>query len=314
MKQTSVFSKHGQIFLTVAEQLSVVKAADVLGMKQSSISYHLNQLEKELNVPLLDRRTKPISLTPEGKLLFDELSYEQRHLTEFLSQLQQKNLHAPVIRFGIIESLSSSLGTDLIQCFFSKSQHMKMLSGTSERLIHLLENDEIDWAITSRTPDALKFSKTVLFEEPSVLATPKSLKFPTDHPTWDNLKYCGLPFLRYNRSSGGDVITESMLNSLSLHLPYRLQVDTGGVMVRLIQKGIGWSFLRPATLLQHSEFVNSLNILPMPSPVITRKIVLIHKKNSHIFGYEEIKQKSIEFLNGQFKRDLTQLIPWLYKS
>ena len=47
---------------------------------------------------------------------------------------------------------------------------MKMLSGTSERLIHLLENDEIDWAITSRTPDALKFSKTVLFEEPSVLA------------------------------------------------------------------------------------------------------------------------------------------------
>ncbi|WP_354670039.1 LysR family transcriptional regulator, partial [Turicimonas muris] len=53
MKQTSVFSKHGQIFLTVAEQLSVVKAADVLGMKQSSISYHLNQLEKELNVPLL---------------------------------------------------------------------------------------------------------------------------------------------------------------------------------------------------------------------------------------------------------------------
>ena len=110
------------------------------------------------------------------------------------------------------------------------------------------------------------------------------------------------------------MITESMLNSLSLHLPYRLQVDTGGVMVRLIQKGIGWSFLRPATLLQHSEFVNSLNILPMPSPVITRKIVLIHKKNSHIFGYEEIKQKSIEFLNGQFKRDLTQLIPWLYKS
>ena len=134
MKQTSVFSKHGQIFLTVAEQLSVVKAADVLGMKQSSISYHLNQLEKELNVPLLDRRTKPISLTPEGKLLFDELSYEQRHLTEFLSKLQQKNLHAPVIRFGIIESLSYSLGTDLIQCFFSKSQHMKMLSGTSERL------------------------------------------------------------------------------------------------------------------------------------------------------------------------------------
>ena len=92
MKQTSVFSKHGQIFLTVAEQLSVVKASDVLGMKQSSISYHLNQLEKELNVPLLDRRTKPISLTPEGKLLFDELSYEQRHLTEFLSKLQQKKL------------------------------------------------------------------------------------------------------------------------------------------------------------------------------------------------------------------------------
>lgn len=96
MKQTSVFSKHGQIFLTVAEQLSVVKASDVLGMKQSSISYHLNQLEKELNVPLLDRRTKPISLTPEGKLLFDELSYEQRHLTEFLSKLQQKTCTLPL--------------------------------------------------------------------------------------------------------------------------------------------------------------------------------------------------------------------------
>lgn len=120
MNKTSVFSKHGQVFLTVAEHLFVVKAANVLGMKQSSISYHLNQLEKELNVPLLDRRTKPISLTPEGKLLFDELSYEKRLLTEFLSKLQQRNLHAPVIRFDIIESLSYNLATDLMQSFFQE--------------------------------------------------------------------------------------------------------------------------------------------------------------------------------------------------
>ena len=60
MNKTTVFSKHGQVFLTVAKHRSVVKASEVLGMKQSSISYHLSQLEKELNVPLLDRRTKPI--------------------------------------------------------------------------------------------------------------------------------------------------------------------------------------------------------------------------------------------------------------
>ena len=58
-------------FITVAEQLSISRAARSLGLPKSVVSKRLAQLEDSLGATLLARSTRSMSLTPAGSLYLD---------------------------------------------------------------------------------------------------------------------------------------------------------------------------------------------------------------------------------------------------
>ncbi len=58
-----------QVFLAVAECQHVLKASDLLGISQSSVSYHIKKLEDDLAVRLFDRRASGMVLTSHGAVL-----------------------------------------------------------------------------------------------------------------------------------------------------------------------------------------------------------------------------------------------------
>jgi len=58
-----------QVFRAVAEQKSFRRAAEQLHVSQPSVSQHVQQLEEELGVRLLDRRIEGVRLTEAGELL-----------------------------------------------------------------------------------------------------------------------------------------------------------------------------------------------------------------------------------------------------
>lgn len=68
------------VFHEVAIQGSFTKAAEALDMTTSSVSKVVNQLEKSLNVKLLNRTTRNQSLTENGRLY---LSYAKQLLSQF---------------------------------------------------------------------------------------------------------------------------------------------------------------------------------------------------------------------------------------
>ena len=55
-------------FLTVAREESITKAADTLHITQPTLSRQIAQLEEEMGVPLIQRGTRKITLTSEGRL------------------------------------------------------------------------------------------------------------------------------------------------------------------------------------------------------------------------------------------------------
>lgn len=60
-------------FVHVARRRSFTKAAMEMGMTRAALSQHLKSLEGHLNVRLLNRTTRDMSLTEEGQRLFDVL-------------------------------------------------------------------------------------------------------------------------------------------------------------------------------------------------------------------------------------------------
>lgn len=64
-------SRHLRTFRAVASSLSFTRASTELGYAQSSITSHIQALEKELGVPLFDRLGKRVALTEAGKRLHE---------------------------------------------------------------------------------------------------------------------------------------------------------------------------------------------------------------------------------------------------
>ena len=60
-----------EAFCALAEWGSFSEAARRLYITQPTVSSHILALEKELNAKLVDRRTKPVTLTQEGKRFYE---------------------------------------------------------------------------------------------------------------------------------------------------------------------------------------------------------------------------------------------------
>src|SRR5918911_4249309 len=58
-------------FLTVAEQLSFTRAAELLHLTQQTVSKTVQDLERELGVELLERTTREVRLTAAGAALLE---------------------------------------------------------------------------------------------------------------------------------------------------------------------------------------------------------------------------------------------------
>lgn len=59
-----------RIFSAVAEQGQFAAAARLLSMPTSNISRAIKQLEQQLNCKLIDRTTRKMRLTEQGKILY----------------------------------------------------------------------------------------------------------------------------------------------------------------------------------------------------------------------------------------------------
>jgi DNA-binding transcriptional LysR family regulator len=63
---------HIKEFVVVAAMLRFRPAAIELGVSPSALSHHINALEAELGVRLLERDSHTVTLTPAGQAFLDE--------------------------------------------------------------------------------------------------------------------------------------------------------------------------------------------------------------------------------------------------
>lgn len=62
------------LFITIVETGSFTKAGERLGISKSALSQSISNLEKRLNIRLLNRTTRSVSPTPEGLMLYNDIA------------------------------------------------------------------------------------------------------------------------------------------------------------------------------------------------------------------------------------------------
>ena len=75
-----------KLFRDIALNNSVSKGAAMNGVSQSAASQHLQEVEREMGVELLDRATRPLKVTEAGKLYLEMSRDILRRYSEFRSR------------------------------------------------------------------------------------------------------------------------------------------------------------------------------------------------------------------------------------
>ncbi|MEH7384611.1 LysR family transcriptional regulator [Bacillus sp. JJ1521] len=139
-----------KVFSVVAKNGSFSKAAKDLFMTQPAVSQAMMQLERELDIRLFNRTPKGVTLTNEGKLLFEYVHSAMNllHVGEEMI-LEFKNLTKGELRIGVGDTISKHFLLKYLETFHMEYPNIKFKieNGTTQELISLLKLGEVDLAV-----------------------------------------------------------------------------------------------------------------------------------------------------------------------
>ena len=137
---------HLKYFLLVAEELNITRAAERLYISQQSLSNHISNMEKELNVKLFTRSPK-LSLTYAGDLLVETATQILDLHSQFLAKVGDINRHyMGVLRLGISHTCGLALLPDILPQFQAEFPMVEfsLFEGNSTHLEDELAHGRVD--------------------------------------------------------------------------------------------------------------------------------------------------------------------------
>lgn len=116
-----------ECFIQVAEQLSFVRAAQIMCISQPAITYQIQSLEKEINVTLFERNTRRCRLTPAGQAFYQDAV----QLHSFYQQAVQKaqdisRANQAHLRVGIRKLFDYDRMAQMVTQFYVKHPYAKV--------------------------------------------------------------------------------------------------------------------------------------------------------------------------------------------
>src|SRR4051794_12173913 len=136
----------------VAHHQSVSKAARLSAMSQSAVSQAVREVEREISVQIFDRSTRPLSVTPAGKLYLDYCRDVLRRQEEFESSLKKLKMETDGrVRLAAIYSIALSEMSEIEAKFASafSEAHLDVSYLRPERVWAAVEDDQADLGILS---------------------------------------------------------------------------------------------------------------------------------------------------------------------
>ncbi|MCI5625664.1 MAG: LysR family transcriptional regulator [Clostridiales bacterium] len=191
--------QHLKYFLMVAEELNITRAAERLYMSQQSLSNHISNMEKELNVKLFTRSPK-LSLTYAGEQLVRTASEILDLYSQFLTRVGDINRnYLGVLRVGISHTCGLALLPEILPAFHREFPMVEfsLFEGNSTQLEDALGHSRVDLILCFQ-PIMMEGVRTVpLTEQRLMMVVPRSFT--------DSLFGSQAPQVRRRFEAGADI-------------------------------------------------------------------------------------------------------------
>ncbi|TQC63856.1 LysR family transcriptional regulator [Pantoea dispersa] len=129
-----------QIFIRVAETGSFVRAAETLSLPASTVTTSIKNLERYLQVRLLNRTTRRVSLTPEGLQYLGQCREILALIEHTEASLADSNRHPRGrLRVDMPAGIAHFIVMPNLKAFYSRYPDIYLMIGVSDRQVDLVQ-------------------------------------------------------------------------------------------------------------------------------------------------------------------------------
>lgn len=271
-------------FIVTAEVLHYTKAANQLYISQPSLTYSISELEKELGLPLFERRENKTFLTPYGEAL---LPYAKVALDKLdaitIKAYELIDPSTGSINLGNIYSISFDFIPQVLERFYSKQENGKIavscVQGINMTLIERLMEGTLDLVIAGAS-EHKDIQQEFLFTQELKLVVPADHHLAAlQEVSLTDLKGEGLISLGQNSNISGHIA--ECFRTRGLEAKFALSVAECSAMGAFVSSNMGLA-IAPIVPSFHS---NSVKIIPFVEPdkaLLGRSIYLRWAKNQYM--------------------------------
>lgn len=310
-------NRNQEYILTIVDEGSFSKAADRLYISQPALSIIVKKTEDELGIPLFNRTSKPITLTPAGKIYVEYIKKLQALDEEMLQELNSiREQEKGTLNIGTSNFFSSYILPDLAHSFkqLYPKYTVAISEGNNPYLSQLLQSSDIDLAICLGPLDTKIFNFIPWKEEYLLLAVPASFdineKLLDARLTFTDIQkktkffesckpislsyFAKCDFVMMKRGNDGYNRGLTMCHNAGFKPNVSLYVDQMTTNYSAAKQGHGCAFLR-SEIIDYMPETNDLYFYKIDDPLTIRNINIYYKKTGEL---SKTAQKFIEFLKN----------------
>ena len=164
-------------FVAVVDAGSFVQAADALDISKAAVSRHVADLEQRLGVRLLQRTTRKLSLTEEGRAFHARCKSLLGELEDAEAEITSKSVEASgLVKINVPVSFGLLHLAPLWPAFMAKHPKVTLDISLSDRIVDLVE-EGYDMAVRiARLPSSSLVSRQLASTRLILCASPAYLK------------------------------------------------------------------------------------------------------------------------------------------
>lgn len=262
-------------------------AAEACYVAQPTLSVAIKKLEDELGVVLFERGGAEVSVTPLGAQIVAQAEkvLEQTAAIKELAKQNKDPLAGP-LRLGVIYTIGPYLLPPLVKNMIEHLPQMPLLlqENFTVRLLELLRQGELDAAIMALPLPEHGMSMQTLYDEPFVVATPKS------HP-WVGRKEVSAEDLKSETMlllGNGHCFRDQVLEvcpemarfaTPSDGMQRTFEGSSLETIRHMVASGIGLTVLPRTSVADMKDKSGLLSFLPFTPPAPSRRVVIVWRKS-----------------------------------
>ena len=228
-----------RVFKEVAEAGNITAAAQNLFISQSAVSQSIKQLESELQTRLFARNSRGVSLTPDGKMLYEYVRSAMGLLETGEEKLSQsRQLQVGHLTIGASDTVTSQFLLPYLDRFHRQypGVHIQIVSGRSHKVLGLLQSGKVDIAFASTPQDASSLSTFHCFATHSIFVAAADYDCNFDH-TYSLEEIVQFPLILLERKASSRLYLDKFFLQNGHHLNPEIELGAGGSGGHRLRRG-----------------------------------------------------------------------------